>query len=29
MKLPGIDTGGAFTDMVVLDHETGEIQQFN
>ena len=28
MKVLGIDTGGTFTDMVVLDQETGEIQQF-
>ena len=28
MKILGIDTGGTFTDMVVLDQETGEVQQF-
>ena len=25
MKTVAVDTGGTFTDMVVLDHETGEI----
>ena len=28
MKILGIDTGDNFTNMVVLDQETGEIQQF-
>ena len=28
MKVLGIDTGGIFIDMVVLDQESGEIQQF-
>jgi N-methylhydantoinase A len=28
MKVLGIDTGGTFTDMVVLDQETGEIERF-
>jgi len=26
MKTVAVDTGGTFTDMVVLDHETGEVE---
>ncbi len=29
MKVRAIDIGGAITDMVVLDQETGEIQRFS
>ena len=26
MKTVAVDTGGTFTDMVVLDHESGEVE---